>query len=172
MSAVCGVRCKFQVQYYVPNARVPRWYQCQKNSNYRPPTKLWEGNVFICVCPSVNLSVHRRSPCDHYLWCIGPYCTGLHPQPWPLWTSDLGPQASVPLLVTSGGHHWRPVLTCSFEDPHEQHLVVTIEAHTVSTGRQNASCWNVFFFKLEIYKWSTFMTCFSLFITRYGTFKT
>ena len=42
-------------------------------------------------------SVHGGSPCDHYPLCIGPHCTDL-------------------LLVTSGGHYWRPVQTCSFED--------------------------------------------------------
>ena len=57
---------------------------------------------------------------------------------WPLpmmhWTSlyrarplipNLGP-TPVPLLLTSGGHQWRPVKTCSFEDLSHQywHLVV------------------------------------------------
>ena len=32
----------------------------------------------------------------------------------PPWTSDLGPTL---LLLTSGGQHWRPVQTCSLEDP-------------------------------------------------------
>ena len=39
-----------------------------------------------------------------------------HPSPipqTPLQTSHMGPS---PKLVTSGGHHWRPVQTCSFED--------------------------------------------------------
>ena len=35
-----------------------------------------------------------------------------------LQTSDMGPlQSQLPLLVTSSGHHWRPVQTCSFEEP-------------------------------------------------------
>ena len=39
-----------------------------------------------------------------------------HPSPipqTPLQTSHMGPN---PKLATSGGHHWRPVQTCSFED--------------------------------------------------------
>ena len=60
----------------------------------------------------------RESPCDHYPGCTGPHCTGPNP-----WTSDMGPWTSdmVPtLLVRSGGHHWRPVQTCSLEEtlPH------------------------------------------------------
>ena len=43
----------------------------------------------------------------------------------PCWTTDLGPwpgpahrhQTQLPLLLTSGGHHWRPIQTCSFDDP-------------------------------------------------------
>ena len=143
-----------------------------KNFNCCPPTKLWEGNVFICVCPSVSQSVNggphvtiTYDALDITVQCPAPSPGRFGHQTW-------DPPAPVPLLVTSVDHHWRPVLTCSFEDPHEQRLVVTTEAHAVSTGRQNASYWNAFFFKLEIYKWSTFMTCFSLFITRYDTFKT
>ena len=46
-------------------------------------------------------------------------------------TSDLGPpppghQTWDPLLLTSGGHHWRPVKTCSFRD----HLsVASVSGH-------------------------------------------
>ena len=74
------------------------------------------------------------SPHDHYPWSIGPHCTRpprhqtwylLTPvhQTWdppPPRTSDLEPSmapAQPPQLVTPGGHHWRPVQTCSFEDP-------------------------------------------------------
>ena len=32
--------------------------------------------------------------------------------PAPFWTSDL---ATLPFLMTSGGHHWRPIQTCSLE---------------------------------------------------------
>ena len=87
---------------------------------------LWEGNVFSHV--SVILSVHRGGgfPCDHYPWCLGPHYTG-SPWPWP-WLKytfsaplDIRPGTScpspTPLLLTSGGHHWRPVQTCSPEIP-------------------------------------------------------
>ena len=31
------------------------------------------------------------------------------------------PPAPAPLLVTTGGHQWRPVQTCSLEDPPRSH---------------------------------------------------
>ena len=34
----------------------------KEKSNYRPPTKLREGNVFNRVCPSVSNTVHRGIP--------------------------------------------------------------------------------------------------------------
>ena len=67
------------------------------------------GRWFFHSCLSVEVS-----PCDHYPSCIGPHCTPHppSPQPWPprhqTWDT---------LLKTSGGHHWRPIQTCSFEDP-------------------------------------------------------
>ena len=95
-------------------------------------------------CLSVILFV-GGVPCDHYPRCIGPHCTGplvlnirhgdppnpVPSEPWPIcqpwrqpqppsepWstpqTSDMGPL--IPMLVTSGGNHWRPVQTCSCED--------------------------------------------------------
>ena len=51
---------------------------------YRPPTKLWEGNVFTRVC----LSVHRGFPCDHYHDSLDLTVQG--PQPSPPTTSDMG----------------------------------------------------------------------------------
>ena len=40
------------------------------------------------------------------------------PPPVVLATLDMGPQSiGTPMLVTSGGHHWRPVQNCSFQDP-------------------------------------------------------
>ena len=73
-----------------------------------------------------NLSPPNSSP-DSPLWTsdMGP----LAPDPWtpqPPWTSDMLQQPwPCPLLVTSGGHHWRPVQTCLLEDqppptPHPQ----------------------------------------------------
>ena len=37
------------------------------------------------------------------------------PAPVRIWTPDT--ELPNPLLVKSGGHHWRPVQTCSLEDP-------------------------------------------------------
>ena len=82
------------------------------DNSCRPPTKLRKGNVFTGMC----LSVHRRrwSSCHYYPWCIGPHCTGpllaLDPSRHGTW----GPPG-LPLLVTSGGHHLRPVQTCSLD---------------------------------------------------------
>ena len=48
------------------------------------------------------------------------------------------------LLVKSGGHHWRNMQTCSFEDPPERHLVVAIESRTIGASGRYASNWNAF----------------------------
>ena len=61
---------------------------------YRPQMKLQEGNVFISICLS---------------FCSG----GAHVT---ITHDALGP-APIPLLLISGGHHLRPVQTCSLEDP-------------------------------------------------------
>ena len=61
--------------------------------------KLQDGDVFTRVC----MCVDRGSPSDHYLITQTPREIR-HGNPWPL-------------LVTSGGHHWRPFQTCSFWDP-------------------------------------------------------
>ena len=61
---------------------------------------------------------------------------GTYPLPLPHLTEDLGTYP-FPLLLTSGGHHWRPVQTCSLENlptPWYWHLVVATETHTV--GKQ------------------------------------
>ena len=68
---------------------------------YLPSTKLREGNVFTRVC----LSVHRDvgSPCDHYPWCIGLYCTG--PPGHQTWALPFPRTLDIrPPVLTSGGH--------------------------------------------------------------------
>ena len=78
---------------------------------------------------------------------------------WPLsmmhWTSvyrsypfppDMGSQGPIVLpLVTSGGHHWRPVQTCSLPEPS---LVLTSsgEVHRVCASMWYASYCNLFLF--------------------------
>ena len=42
---------------------------------------------------------------------MGPDCTGISP-----WISEMTVQGPLPVL-TSGGQDWRPVQTCSLEDP-------------------------------------------------------
>ena len=61
---------------------------------YHPPTKLREGNVFSCVCPS--FCSQTGVPCEHYPWCIGHHCTR-------------------PLLNNRPWTH--PSQSCSFDDP-------------------------------------------------------
>ena len=93
----------------------------------------------------VCVSVDRGLPCGCYPWCIGPHCTGflaLSPrhQTWSLGSNPTTPRHQswdsqpIPLLVSSGGPHWRPVQTCSLEDTPHRHLVA--EARTV--GKQAA----------------------------------
>ena len=83
----------------------------------RLPTKLRSGNVFTGV--SLSFCSGGRVP-----WWMGPHCTGPPFSLPDMWHGDLpppspGPHGTPPqLLVTSGGHHWRSVQTCSLEDPH------------------------------------------------------
>ena len=96
---------------------------------YHPPTKLLEGNVFSHVCLSF---------CSHR----GPHVTITHdaldlsvqsplglppspghgdppkfqpPKPAPPNMGHGDPLTPAPLIVTSGGHHWRPVQTYSLD---------------------------------------------------------
>ena len=98
---------------------------------YRPPTKLWEGNVFTGFCHSVPI----LSLCDYYPWCMGTY-----PSSPPI--PNMGP---TPCPLTSGIHHihhWRPLQNCSLEDrtpsPHCYWRLVV-----ATKSRQNA--WNAVF---------------------------
>ena len=101
---------------------------------YRSPTMLREGNVFTDVCVSI-CSQGAGSLCDHYPWYIGHHCKS-PPNPLDIRPGTPPPprhQALIPspLLVTSGGYHWRPVQTCSFDNTPDRHLVVATEACTV-----------------------------------------
>ena len=81
---------------------------------YRPPMKLWEGNVFTCVCLFTG---GLGSPYDHYPWCIRPHCTGPPTKALPH-PPDIRHGSPCPsLLATFGGHHSGPAQICSFEDP-------------------------------------------------------
>ena len=94
-----------------------------------PPTKLREGNVYTRVClftggggPYVIITHDALVLTVHALHAGVPSCpldirhgTLLAPrhQTWDQ------PPTPMPLLVISGGHHWRPVQICSLEDtPH------------------------------------------------------
>ena len=65
---------------------------------YRLPTELLERNVFSHVCLSVCLST-EGSPYYHYLWCIGPHCTGL-PAATPSRHGTWEPPGPLPLVPT------------------------------------------------------------------------
>ena len=88
---------------------------------------LQEGYVFSCVCVCVcSLGV----PCDHYPSWIDFAIQGPKPQPRLFWLPEHGIlTVHNPLIVTSGGHDWRPVQTCSLEDPpHWSWYLVATEA--------------------------------------------
>ena len=73
--------------------------------DFRSPTELREGNVFSRVC----LSVNRGSPRDHYPWCIARHYKATV-TPTSTRHGTLRPHL---LLLTSAGHHCRPIQTCS-----------------------------------------------------------
>ena len=104
-------------------------------TTHQRPTKLRGGNVFTCVCLFTEGSLY-----GHYPWCIGPHCTA-PPTPIPPRYQIWGP-----VVLTSGGHHLRPVQTCSFED--------TPLLPILTSGGQSgwyASYWNAFLFGNELY---------------------
>ena len=115
-----------------PTYRNPSW---SNFIHYYPPTKLREGNAFIRVCLSAGVPMwplslmHWTSLCRSY--------------PFP---PDMGSQDPLVFpLVTSGGHHWRPVQTCSLP---ERSLVLTSsgEIHRVCASMWYASYCNPFLF--------------------------
>ena len=70
-----------------------------------PQTKLQEGNAFTDICLSIGGS-HAQQPLAMMHW-ISLYL--------PLPPPDMGPRY-ISLLLTSDGHHWKPIQNCSFED--------------------------------------------------------
>ena len=75
--------------------------------HYCPPTKLWEGNVvFSCVCSQGGshvtiINAVLEITVQGFLH-VGP---------------QVPPALAIPLLVASGGHHWRPAKACSLQNP-------------------------------------------------------
>ena len=113
---------------------------------YRPPTKLWEVNVFIRVSLSTG-SPMWPFPMMHLtlLYRTHPQsqsCPSRHGISGP--PSDMGPQTSS--SPSPGGYHWRPVQTSPLQDPLSWHLVVIeVTGMTGASGRY-ASYWNAFLF--------------------------
>ena len=70
--------------------------------------------------------------------------------PPPCCTSDLRPTPSPldisPLLLTSGGQHWRPLQTCSLEDPPRSDIWWWPLKHVRFASGRYASYWNAFLF--------------------------
>ena len=90
---------------------------------YRPSTKLREGNVFTMMH---GTSLHRATP--------GP--APRHGTPQPLLPPDIRHGTPpCPLLLTCGGHHWRPFQTCSPEDPLSP-LVLTSAIEACMVGKR------------------------------------
>ena len=93
--------------------------------SYRLPTKLQEGNIFSRICHSAQVAGGPHVTITMMHWTSlyrlpgpGPLLDIRYMAPSPVpSTSDIDPPGPGPLLMTSGGHHWRPVQTCSLEDP-------------------------------------------------------
>ena len=104
--------------------------------HYCPPTKLWEGNVVLSrVCSQGGSHVTIINAVLEItvqgLLHVGP---------------QVPPALVIPLLVASGGHHWRPAKACSLQNPPpgwSWHLVA-FEAGAVSESGLYASYWNAF----------------------------
>ena len=92
---------------------------------------LWEGraSVFTCVClftgggvrvtPYVTINHDALDLTVQALWpCTPPPKSDLIPLDIRTGTSPapLNIRSPSPMLVTSEGHHWRSVQTCTFED--------------------------------------------------------
>ena len=66
--------------------------------------------------------------------------------------SDMGPQdpfspCPASLLVTSDGHHWKPVQICSLQEPPPTSAeIYSGEAPTVGASMQYTSYWSAFLF--------------------------
>ena len=107
------------------------------------PTKLWEGKVFTSVCLSVILLGGSHVTIIHDAFDLTAEgrpisdmssLPALPPDILPGTPPDIRPE--IPLLLTSGGQHWRLVQACSLEDPlhpppSRTTSVVATEAHMV-----------------------------------------
>ena len=114
---------------------------------YRPPMKLWKGNDFSHVCQSVSHSVDRGchvtithdaldltvQPLDPQLPDMGPHWTGTIPVPAP---SRHGTSLDRNTFSARGicGHLWRPVQTCSLQEPRPPLFWGHLVAIDASTG--------------------------------------
>ena len=111
-----------------------RMSKCKYLHYYHSPTKLRESNVFTCVHlftgghhviithDALDLTVQDHAPrlCD-----IRPSAMRPPSAPRPIRRGTL-------LLLTSDGHHWRIVQTCSFEEaPPNRYCDLVAEARMV-----------------------------------------
>ena len=116
---------------------------------YRPQTKLREG-VFTGVCHSVQGGGGvPMGPLPMTHWDMGTYPTPHISYPL-LHTLSLYPtpfHIPYPLLLTSGGYHWRTVQTCSLEDIPP--LLALISSGDHQNGRY-ASYWNAILFPVYL----------------------
>ena len=70
------------------------------------------GSDMTIIHDALDLTVQ---PTLSQTWDMGPHAPSTHPHPqtWALRDPQSRPG---PLLLTSAGHHWRPVETCSLQD--------------------------------------------------------
>ena len=106
-----------------------------------------------------------------YPWCLGPHCTTpalafprhhtwvlpapVHTYYWHLAanTGDLFKLVHLrtpPLVVTSGGQHWRPVQTCTIEDPQSDIWWWPLKNVQFASGRF-ASDWNAYSLRIVFF---------------------
>ena len=124
---------------------------------YHPPMKLRRGNVFSHSCLSIilstggshviiiydvlDLTVQLPTNPPPVLAYHGTLLDWHNPLPTPTWY----PLALAQPPVLSGGHHWRPVQTCSFQDPHPPVLTSCGYCSTmIGANGWYGSYWNAF----------------------------
>ena len=123
-----------------------RMSKCKYLHYYHSPTKLRESNVFTCVHlftgghhviithDALDLTVQDHAPrlCD-----IRPSAMRPPSAPRPIRRGTL-------LLLTSDGHHWRIVQTCSFEEAPPTGTAIWWLKLVWLAGGWYASYWNAF----------------------------
>ena len=85
------------------------YYQCAITARKRSCGKVMFSHVSVCH----SVQGDPMWPLPMMYWDMGTPPPAPRYQTWVVITGNMGPTS---LLLTSGGHHWRPVQTCSLED--------------------------------------------------------